>query len=159
MNIAIRIIILAVLALNAAAQTFPGRLSGSWKGEGRIFGAPAKAGMRWEPILGGKFVSLTWRNEWKGQDGKPQVFEGQGVYKALTDGTCNGWWFDSRGMVLPIESTFDETVLNSNWGSPETESGRTTYRLVDESQVEVVDSVRMKDGSWREFARYLFRKS
>ncbi|HJQ40295.1 MAG TPA: hypothetical protein VKB93_24385 [Thermoanaerobaculia bacterium] len=160
MKITLEVFFLTVLTVNAWAQTtLPGQLAGAWRGEGTIFGAASSSEMRWEPILGGKFVTLTWRNTWQGRDGKPQVFEGFGVYKSLGDGKCEGWWFDSRGVSFPIAATFDGKLLTSQWGSADTESGRTTYRLVEDNLIEVIDFVRSKDGSWKEFARATLKRT
>lgn len=159
MRITIGILILGALAIGSSAQPLPGGLAGAWKGEGTTFGSASSSEMKWEPMLDAKFATMTWRNEWKTRDGKTQVFEGRGVYKAHDTGTGNGWWFDSRGMALSVTTKFDGSVLSSQWGSPETESGRTTYRLIDSDKVEVVDEVRTKDGSWREFGRSVLKRT
>jgi hypothetical protein len=39
------------------------------------------------------------------------------------------------------------------WGTAETEVGETTYRLTAPDRTEVVDRVKSKDGTWREFGR------
>ncbi len=44
------------------------------------------------------------------------------------------------------------------WGSPETEEGKSTYRLIDDQTMEVVDSVKQKDGTFREFGRVTLKR-
>jgi hypothetical protein len=39
------------------------------------------------------------------------------------------------------------------WGTPETEVGETTYAVVSERELEVVDRVRGRDGTWRTSGR------
>ena len=49
----------------------------------------------------------------------------------------------------------DGDALVSRWGTPDTEEGETTYRLTSDSRMEIVDRVKSKDGTWREFGRSL----
>lgn len=62
-------------------------------------------------------------------------------------------WFDSSGLTRPIEATVEAASLVAAWGTPETEVGETTYRLVSDRALEVVDRVRGTDGTWRTFGR------
>ena len=63
-----------------------------------------------------------------------------------------GTWFDSRGVVLPLRATADQTTLTTNWGTPDTEQGRTVYRPSAKSELVVSDSV-LTDGEWHQFGR------
>jgi hypothetical protein len=47
----------------------------------------------------------------------------------------------------------DGDALVSKWGTPETEEGETTYRLLAGGRMEVVDRVKSKDGTWRQFGQ------
>ena len=130
------------------------KLMGSWAGEGKAFGMPSRPEMKWELTLNGKFIKLNYKNEMKSAKGETRTFEGHGYYKSLGDGKYQGTWFDSQGAQHPIKATFEDNALTSNWGTPETEEGRTVYRITANDEVEVVDSVRKKkDGTWREFSR------
>jgi hypothetical protein len=80
-------------------------------------------------------------------------FEGQAFYRALGAGRYRGWWFDSSGMMRPIEAALAGDALVAAWGTPETEVGETTYRLTGSGSMEIIDRVRGKDGQWREFGR------
>ena len=77
---------------------------------------------------------------------------------ALGDGRYRGMWFDNSGQFRPIEARRDQDALVARWGTPDTEEGETTYRLLSESEMEVVDRVKSKDGTWREFGRALLRR-
>ncbi len=68
-------------------------------------------------------------------------------------GRYRGMWFDNSGMFRPLEARRDGDALVSKWGTPETEEGETTYRLTSDSRMEIVDRVKSKDGTWREFGR------
>ena len=67
-------------------------------------------------------------------------------------------WFDSRGLSFPIKAHAEGDTLIAFWGTPETEQGKSVYRLIEQSKVEVVDSVRQKDGTWKEFGRFVVLK-
>lgn len=62
-------------------------------------------------------------------------------------------WFDNSGMFRPLDARRDGDALVSRWGTPETEEGETTYRLTSDSRMAIVDRVKSKDGTWREFGR------
>ena len=65
------------------------------------------------------------------------------------DGRYRGMWFDNSGMFRPLEARRDGDALVSKWGTPETEEGETTYRLLPDGKMEVIDRVKSKDGTWR----------
>lgn len=150
---------LATLALvllpamsHAQATVTPASFTGRWTGEGIILGQPSTVEMEWAPVLDGTFAKLTWVSR-IGPAPKTRRFEGHAYYRAGADGRVRATWFDSSGQVRPIEATAEATALVAAWGTPETEVGETTYRLAGADRVEVVDRVRAKDGSWREFGR------
>ena len=43
-------------------------------------------------------------------------------------------------------------TLTALWGTAETEQGKSVYRLIAESKIEVVDSVQQRDGTWKSLA-------
>jgi hypothetical protein len=131
------------------------RMLGSWRGEGHVMGMESRIQMKWESVLGGKFVRLTWRNEMRAKQGK-QVFEGDAYYQANQDGTYRGQWFDSGGEAHPISGKIESESLVADWGTKDTKQGRTVYRLLSENTMEVIDSVLAKDGQWKEFGRSKF---
>lgn len=128
------------------------RLEGAWRGDGTILGQPAAVEMQWAPVLDRAFLRLTWVSH-IGAPPKTMRFEGQAYYRRTGPGAARATWFDSSGQVRPIVVTVDGDALVAAWGTPETEEGETTYRLESATRVLVVDRVRQKDRTWREFGR------
>jgi len=154
------LISLAPLAVRAddPRDTFLNRLSGVWKAQGKAFGMEANFHMQWEWVLQNRFIQLSYKIEMRGKDGQPQVFEGTAFYKPVANEKYEGTWFDSQRAIHPIQATADSTALIALWGTPETEQGKSIYRLLDDNRIEVVDAVRVKDGSWKEFSRNIFAR-
>lgn len=152
------LISLSPLAVRAddSRDPFLNRLNGDWKAQGKAFGMEAKFHMKWAWVLQNRFIQLSYKIEMRGKDGQPQIFEGTAFYKPAANGKYEGTWFDSQRSIHPIAATADSSALTSFWGKPETEQGKSIYRLLDENRIEVVDAVRAKDGSWREFSRNTF---
>jgi hypothetical protein len=130
---------------------------GTWQGEGTLFGADARFSMKWEWVLEQKFVRLTFQNEISNPDDASRILKAQAFYKQLEAGELEGTWFDSRGMVLPLRARAEQATLTTHWGTEATEQGRTVYRLRNENQVEVEDSV-LKDGQWHLFGQATYRR-
>lgn len=148
--------VMLLLSQVAASRIVPDDISskfiGSWAGEGKAFGRRSRPEMKWEATLSGKFIKLTYRTELTSRIGK-EVFEGHAYYKSLGAGKYKGTWFDSQGSEHPITAVFEDNALTANWGTPQTELGKTVYRLVSAKEMELVDSVQRKDGTWQEFGR------
>lgn len=136
------------------SETVFKRLHGSWSGEGKSMGMPARLRMTWEWVLGEKFLRLSLKNEMTTPGGQVQLFEGH-VYYLPGEGRCDGMWFDSRGISFPIKCTSDGQSLTALWGSPDQETGKSIYSFSAEGKLEVVDFVQQKDGSWKEFGRFV----
>ena len=124
------------------------RLAGQWSGNGTVLNQPSKISITWTWELGGQFLRLSFRNEMP-----KAAFEGHAYYRPAGAGSYRGMWFDNSGMFRPLEARRDGDALVSKWGTPETEEGETTYRLTSDSRMEIVDRVKSKDGTWREFGR------
>jgi len=135
-----------------AASALLARLGGAWTGTGVILGQASTVEMQWTSVLDGRFVRLTFTSH-IGPPPKTQRFEGHAYYAVGADGQVGATWFDSSGLTRPIEARVEATALVSTWGTPDTELGETTYRLVSDRELVVVDRVRRKDGTWREFGR------
>jgi hypothetical protein len=161
-----RMLILSLLLLNcwstAASQTQPdsflARLQGSWAGEGKSFGLDARLRMEWEWVLDQRFLRLNLVNEMQSKQGTIQRFSGHAYYQPKGAGQYAATWFDSRGVTFPVSAQLEGESLIASWGSATTEQGRSVYRLVAPNRIEVIDSVKQKDGTWREFARFLATK-
>lgn len=148
----ILLIALALTLQSTAADPLLTRLLGTWNGEGAVLGQPARVRMEWAPTLDGAFVRLTFVNEMGPPDQK-RTFEGHAYYRVTATGTYRGTWMDNSGAIRPIEASGTGEALVARWGTPETEEGETTYRLVSATTMEVVDRVKSREGSWREFGR------
>lgn len=148
------------LFLQAGPDPLLSRLAGQWSGTGTVLNQPAKIEMAWTWELGGRFIKLTFRNE-MGTAPKVAVFEGHAYYRPTTDpstplgagGQYRGMWFDNSGMFRPLDAKRDGDALVSKWGTPDTEEGETTYRLLPNGSMEVIDRVKGKDGTWRTFGQ------
>jgi hypothetical protein len=152
-------LLLAVLVSGAGAGGDPilEKLVGRWTGQGRVMGRESKLTMEWDWVLGRRFVRLSFRNEMTDAEGRRSSFEGHAYYRPTGEGRYQGAWFDSGGETHPIAATSDGRELVASWGTPETKLGRTVYRLT-EAGVDVVDAIRAKDGTWKEFGRSTFRR-
>lgn len=138
-------------AAPAAAQdaTTLNWLVGEWRGTGTMFGRPSTARLSVQPVLGGRFLELNYR---------AGGFGGRALYQFVNGGRWLAQWFDNRGTTFAIQGFQIEQTLRAEWGSPETEEGRTTYVLRPDGRLTVTDSVR-RDGTWRDFASHVFEKT
>lgn len=153
------IVTLALLSLSPAIACTPTPLcafDGDWTVDGAAFGRPARVSMRWEEALGGAYRRILYRID---PEAGADAFEGEGYYRPTGDGGFDGTWFDSQGAMHPLKAQFAESTLTTYWGAESGTYGRTTYRLVAEDAVEIVDAIRAKDGAWREFSRNTLRRA
>ena len=143
---------LVIVAAPAAAQDAStlSWLEGSWRGAGTMFGNPSEAALDIRPALGGRFLELSYR---------AGSFEGRAFYRPAGAGRWRATWFDNRGISFPIEASAEGRTLTANWGSAETERGRTVYRLAPDGRLHVTDSVARPDGSFRQFAAHVLEKA
>ena len=141
--------ILLVLAQSNQGDPLLARFEGQWVGEGTVLKMPAKVRLTWEWTLDRQFLRLTFVN----QMGPSRRFEGHAYYRATGKGGYQGVWFDNSGMIRPIQASRNADAIVAKWGTPETEVGETTYRLMPDATMEIVDRVQSKDGSWRDFGR------
>ena len=144
------LLIALVLAFQTQADPLLSRFAGTWSGTGTVLNQPSKISITWSWELNGQFLRLTFRNQMPAT-----TFEGHAYYRPGSDGRYRGMWFDNAGMLRPLDARRDGDALISKWGTAETEEGETTYRLTTDSQMEIVDRVKSKDGTWREFGRSL----
>ena len=80
-----------------------------------------------------------------------------GFYQPMGDERYEGTWFDSRGMVLPLDASRMGGALVTLWGTPDTEQGRTIYRIIAKDRIEVEDYV-LKDNEWKQFGEAVYRR-
>jgi hypothetical protein len=126
--------LLCLVAAPASASDGPGALhwlEGRWTGTGTMFGQASEAVLEVRPALGGRFMEFSYR---------AGRFEGRAFYRPAEDGSWQATWFDNRGITFPIAASLAGQTLTSDWGSAETERGRTIYRLLPDGRLEVTDS-------------------
>lgn len=148
-------VLVAPAGLSAqAATSCLSALDGHWRGAGSIMNRNVIMEQRWAPALGGNFRELTMRHL-SAKDSATVQFEGRGLYTGAKSGpnAIAGMWFDARGMMLPVAGQCEGKVFISDWGSADTEQGRTVYTLVSPTSLQVIDSVQLRDGTRREFGR------
>jgi hypothetical protein len=159
--------VLALLIAQPAAannDTIFDALIGYWQAEGNAFGAPSTSDMRWiDAELGGKFLRLEYRINRTTPDGPKPIFSGIAYYQKplsplKTNDKVQAFWADTNGNLHPILAVIEDNVLISNWGTPDTEQGRTRYQLSEQGTVEVTDWVKTADG-WRQFNHTVFTRA
>lgn len=143
-----------LLLVQANVDPLLARLVGSWSGSGMVLNQSATITMTWAWELDGQFLKLAFKN-----DMPKQSFEGQAYYRPTADGVYRGMWFDNSGMFRPLQAKRDGDALIAKWGTPQTEEGETTYRLMSDTRMDIIDRVKSKDGTWREFGRSSLTKS
>jgi hypothetical protein len=127
-------LLLCLAAAPAFASNGPGALhwlEGRWRGTGTMFGQASEAVLEVRPALGGRFLEFSYR---------AGRFEGRAFYRPVEDGRWQATWLDNRGITFPIAASLSGQTLTSDWGSAETERGRTLYRLLPDGRLEVTDS-------------------
>jgi hypothetical protein len=139
----------------STADVFLNRLQGTWQGDGKTLGMPARLQMKWEWVLGGKFLRLSLKNEMQAANRQLQTFEGHAYYQPAGEAKYQGEWFDSRGESFPIKGNIEGDALIALWGAPGKEQGKSVYRLIEAGKLEVIDFVMDKDGAWKEFGRFV----
>ena len=125
-------------------------LQGRWRGPGATMGNADEAVLEVRSALGGTFTEFSYR---------AGRFEGRAFYRRVEAGRWTAIWFDNRGVSFGIEASADGQSLTSDWGSDETERGRTVYSLAADGRLSVYDMVRGRDGSWRAFARHVLTRA
>ena len=153
---ALLVLVAAIPAARTQAQDAAPVLEqwlGDWRGPGTNSDAPAQLHLRWERVLGGRFVRLTLVND-IGAEPPRQRFEGLALYWSSAEGRLNGRWFDSQGSAHVVDAVLEPNALIGEWGDGTTARGGSAYRLVEPAVMEVIDEIRRKDGTWREFGRY-----
>ena len=152
MHLLLSLVVVAGLVAQTGKDPLLSRLAGQWSGSGTVMNQPAKIEMDWTWELGGQFLKLSFKNE-MGTAPKVSRFEGHAYYRASGEGRYRGMWFDNSGMFRPLDARREGDALVSQWGTPDTEQGETTYRLLADGKMDVVDRVKGKDGTWRTFGQ------
>ena len=124
--------------------------SKTWSGKGALMGTDAVFEMKWSWSLDNAFLTLEFMNERMGSNGEFITFKANSFYKIDDEGEISGTWFDNRGITFPLSGKLDDHKMTINWGSPETEEGRTVYQLNDNGGITVTDYIQ-RDGEYLRF--------
>ena len=138
----ILVLILLTASLSSAySQTFFDiAAKKNWKGEGILLGTDAKFNMEWEKVLGGQFYQLKFQNE-RVVEGQKITFNAISYYKPDETESFTGAWFDSRGVTFPLKGTFTDNSLVVDWGTSDTEVGRSIYTVNADGTISVEDYI------------------
>jgi hypothetical protein len=139
----------------AAAPAWP-PLTGTWRGPYRLQDRPLELAHEWTPVLAGRFLELRHAVHAPGAPGP--VFSAVALYHRPDSAGADGVWFDSGGQQRPVRLRGEAPAWTADWGTPETERGRTVYRMDGDSALVVVDSVLTRAGAWREFGTGRLRR-
>lgn len=131
-------------------------LEGEWDGSGTLFGSPASFTMSWQRSLGDRFLRLVFSNALTTDDGPSPVLSAEAFYRPDDEGGLAGYWFDTRGETVTLRARVTDDRVVTDWQAS-SESGRTTYLVVDADTLEVIDEVRGADG-WQEFGRATYTR-
>lgn len=113
--------------------------------------------MVWERDLGNTFYKLSFENEFLDNTGKKTQLQAIAYYKPINQNRFTGFWFDSRGMILPLQATFNNGSLETTWGNEQTEKGKTVYTFNNDGTATVKDYI-LKSGLSMQFGDAKYKK-
>lgn len=143
---------LLLLACGTARADIWDSLAGRWTGAGEVSGMAARVVLEFRGALDGRGHHLSFSNDMRGADGKTWPFRAEAFYLCgESSSTCEGHWYDTRGMTLPVKTSSGDDRLVVEWGDDRSERGRTTYRIDPKGKLLITDEVRGKDGPWKVF--------
>ena len=129
-----------------------------WSGSGTLMGSPAAFEMHWQWELDERFLKLEFKNSRQTADGREISFRAHAYYRVVGDSLLEGNWFDSRGVTFPLQGLIKGNEITVEWGSEETEMGRTVYVLKSPGEMAVTDYV-FSDGRYSKFGEAAYKKS
>ena len=140
----------------AFSQTFfDTAIKKKWKGSGILLGSETNFVMKWNKVLDGQFYQLEFKNERETEDGKI-VFKAIGFYKITGSASFEGTWFDTRGLSFPLKGLVSENQLVVDWGTPDTEKGKSVYTIMKTGEISVEDYVQ-KNGKSITFGKAIYK--
>ncbi len=140
-----------------SSVSFFEKVEGDWSGIGELFGTSATFKMSWQKVLSGQFIHLHFSNSFKNQNGNTQGIESRAYYRLDESTESSGYWFDSRGVMFGLKFSIKQNELTVLWGNPETEEGKTRYRLIEGNRIEVKDYVK-RNGTFNQFGEAVYTK-
>lgn len=131
--------------------------SGSWKGSGTLMGSQANFYMKWSWELDVKFLKLEFQNKRTSDSGEELILKSHAYYQPQNDTLFEGTWFDSRGVTFPVRGILEDSIFTVDWGSPETEQGKTVYTLTANGSVQVTDYF-LREENYVKFGEAAYKK-
>ena len=135
-------------------QDFANTILGNWIGNGTLFQQKATFNMTWKNDLNDKFIKLSFENKFYDNSGVERVMKASAYYNLKQN---KGYWFDTRGMMLPLELEISEQSMVVLWGNELTEKGKTIYSIIDKKHLKVQDFV-FKDNSYLLFGEATYER-
>jgi len=111
-----------------------------------------------DTVLSGKFFRLEYRINRPASGGPQTIFSGLAYYQKSTNKQFQAFWADTNGNLHPVSATIKGQALISEWGTADSEQGRTRYQLKGHNVLEVTDWVKTQDGM-RQFNHTVFSRS
>ena len=137
-----------------STQNFTNTILGKWNGNGTLFEEKATFIMKWENELNGKFIKLTFENSFKDKSGVETVMKANAYYNLKQH---TGYWFDTRGLMLPLKLEINDDSMVVLWGNKFTEKGKTIYSINNNEQLSVQDYF-FKDNSYILFGEANYKR-
>lgn len=135
---------------SAMADGFFMGVEGKWHSSEPAFGMPAETTLGFQSTLAGKFIRLNYKIEMTLPSGELSLFEGEALYPAKSDTLIKAFWVDNTGNMHPIRAEISHGRLLADWGTPETEVGRTEYKILEDGNLSVTDWV-LREGQYEIF--------
>lgn len=150
--------VLFIFAETAYSQSFwESVANGSWEGSGTLLGSEAEFNMNWNWVLADQFLKLEFQNKRISDSGEELILKSHAYYQPKSDSLYEGTWFDSRGVTFPVRGILKDSSFTVNWGSPETEQGKTIYTLVSDTELEVTDYF-LRETTYVKFGETVYKK-
>lgn len=103
---------------------------GDWAGEGIHFGRPSRVTITVRPILGGMGVALDYTVDVApGEKAPAMAYKAHAFFHSGNDDRWIGRWAGNFGYLHDVIGRVDGHALNTIWGSPATEIGRSRYAI------------------------------
>ena len=137
-----------------SSQNFTNTILGTWDGNGTLFNQKASFKMKWENDLNDKFIKLTFENSFKDGSGTERIMKASAYYNFEKN---KGYWFDTRGMMLPLKLEINDSSMIVLWGDEFSEKGKTVYSINDKKQLNVQDFF-FRDNSYFLFGEATYKR-
>lgn len=133
-------------------------LSGNWRGAGSFQGSPSQVSAAFSPLFDGAAWALDIDVRFARDGAPPQAFAGRAAYVVRDGALADGVWVDSTANAYKLTPHVEEGTLIVEWGDANL-AGQSTYRLVANDSLQIVDFVRTSSGEYRRFADAMLQRA